>query len=83
MISFLLSYFSFLDINLVRLWESLIKATSAKLKINRDYERMSKPIEYSSMTKDKLMTYTFISILIITVISAVIWSGEKTPSGWT
>ena len=43
---------------------------------------MSKPIEYSSMTKDKLMTYTFISILIITVISAVIWSGEKTPSGW-
>ena len=47
-----------------------------------DYERMSKPQEYSSMTKNKLMTYTFISLLIITVISAVLWSAEKSPDGW-
>jgi len=43
---------------------------------------MSKPIEYSSMTKDKLMTYTFGALLIITVITAVLWSAEKTPNGW-
>ena len=43
---------------------------------------MSKPKEYSSMTKDKLMTYTFISLLIITIVTAVLWSAEKTPSGW-
>ena len=43
---------------------------------------MSKPKEYSFMTKDKLMTYTFISLLIITVISAVLWSAETTPDGW-
>ena len=43
---------------------------------------MSKPKEYSWMTKDKLMTYTFFSLLILTIISAVIWSAEKTPSGW-
>ncbi len=43
---------------------------------------MSKPREYSSMTKDKLMTYTFISLLIITVISAVLWSADTSPDGW-
>ena len=43
---------------------------------------MSKPKEYSSMTKDKLMTYTFVSLVIITVISAVLWSAEKSPDGW-
>jgi Na+-translocating ferredoxin:NAD+ oxidoreductase RnfD subunit/NAD-dependent dihydropyrimidine dehydrogenase PreA subunit len=43
---------------------------------------MSKPKEYSWMTKDKLMTYTFVSLLIITVITAIIWSTEKTPNGW-
>jgi coenzyme F420-reducing hydrogenase beta subunit/Na+-translocating ferredoxin:NAD+ oxidoreductase RnfD subunit len=35
---------------------------------------MSKPIEYSYMTKEKLMTYTFIALLIITIVSAVLWS---------
>jgi Na+-translocating ferredoxin:NAD+ oxidoreductase RnfD subunit/NAD-dependent dihydropyrimidine dehydrogenase PreA subunit len=35
---------------------------------------MSKPKEYSPMTKDKLMTYTFIALLVITVVSAVLWS---------
>jgi electron transport complex protein RnfD len=34
---------------------------------------MSKPKEYSPMTKDKLMTYTFIALLILTVVSAVLW----------
>lgn len=39
---------------------------------------MSKPKEYSFMTKDKLMTYTFIALLIITIITAVMWS-QDTP----
>lgn len=43
---------------------------------------MSKPIEYSYMTKDKLMTYTFIALLVIAVVSAALWSQETTPSGW-
>jgi Na+-translocating ferredoxin:NAD+ oxidoreductase RnfD subunit/NAD-dependent dihydropyrimidine dehydrogenase PreA subunit len=47
-----------------------------------DYERMSKPKDYSWMTKDKLMTYTFFSLLILTVITAALWSTETTPSGW-
>src|SRR5208337_1863837 len=41
---------------------------------------MSKPKEYSSMTKDKLMTYTFFAVLILTVVTAAIWSTETTPS---
>lgn len=43
---------------------------------------MSKPKEYSFMTKDKLMTYTFVALLVITVISAALWSQVTTPSGW-
>jgi electron transport complex protein RnfD len=43
---------------------------------------MSKPKEYSWMTKDKLMIYTFISLVILTVITAALWSAETTPSGW-
>lgn len=39
---------------------------------------MSKPKEYASMTKDKLMTYTFVALLILAVISAVMWS-QVTP----
>jgi Na+-translocating ferredoxin:NAD+ oxidoreductase subunit D len=39
-----------------------------------EYEKMSvKPKEYSSMTKDKLMTYTFIALLVLTIVSAVLW----------
>jgi Na+-translocating ferredoxin:NAD+ oxidoreductase RnfD subunit/NAD-dependent dihydropyrimidine dehydrogenase PreA subunit len=34
------------------------------------------------MTKDKLMTYTFFSLVILTVVTAALWSAEKTPSGW-
>jgi Na+-translocating ferredoxin:NAD+ oxidoreductase RnfD subunit/NAD-dependent dihydropyrimidine dehydrogenase PreA subunit len=43
---------------------------------------MSKPKDYSWMTKDKLMTYTFISLVILTVITAALWSVVTTPSGW-
>ena len=39
---------------------------------------MSKLKEYSTMTKDKLMTYTFIALLILAIITAVIWS-QATP----
>jgi electron transport complex protein RnfD len=34
------------------------------------------------MTKDKLMTYTFIALVILAIVSAVLWWGVTTPSGW-
>ncbi len=34
---------------------------------------MSKPKEYSSMTKDKLMMYTFVALLVLAIISIVMW----------
>ena len=34
------------------------------------------------MSKNRLMTYTFLSILIITIVTAAIWSTEQTPNGW-
>mgnify|MGYP001453118344 CR=1 FL=1 len=34
---------------------------------------MSKPKEYSAMTKDKLMLYTLIALIAITVVSAILW----------
>jgi Na+-translocating ferredoxin:NAD+ oxidoreductase subunit D len=49
---------------------------------------MSKPKEYSSMTKDKLMLYTFVALIALTIVSSVLWSGVvtgtliTTPSGW-
>jgi Na+-translocating ferredoxin:NAD+ oxidoreductase RnfD subunit len=43
---------------------------------------MSKPKEYSWMTKDKLMTYTFFALIILLVITAAFWSQETTPSKW-
>lgn len=42
---------------------------------------MSKPKEYSFMTQNKLMTYTFVALLVIAVISAALWS-QVTDSGW-
>jgi Na+-translocating ferredoxin:NAD+ oxidoreductase subunit D len=42
----------------------------------------TKPKEYSSMTKDKLMTYTFVALLAITIISSILLAQEVTPSGW-
>ncbi len=43
---------------------------------------MSKPKEYSSMTKDKLMLYTFVALLVLAIISAVMWMPVTEPSGW-
>ena len=43
-----------------------------------DYVRMSKPKEYSYMTKDKLMMYTFVALLVLTIITAAMWS-QVTP----
>jgi Na+-translocating ferredoxin:NAD+ oxidoreductase RnfD subunit len=39
---------------------------------------MSKPKEYSYMTKDKLMLYTFVALLVLTIITIVSWS-QVTP----
>ena len=36
--------------------------------------KMSKPKEYSSMTKDKLMTYTFVALVVIAIVTTVMWS---------
>jgi Na+-translocating ferredoxin:NAD+ oxidoreductase RnfD subunit/Pyruvate/2-oxoacid:ferredoxin oxidoreductase delta subunit len=44
---------------------------------------MSKPKEYSWMTKDKLMTYTFAALLILEIVSTVLWWPITTPSGWS
>lgn len=50
---------------------------------------MSKPKEFSSMTKDKLMTYTFVALVVIMIITAVLWWGvvttdlmTQTEVGW-
>ena len=50
---------------------------------------MSKPKDYSWMTKDKLMTYTFIALAILAAITTVMWWGvvAKDPAtgnqvGW-
>ncbi len=40
---------------------------------------MSKPKEYSWMTKDKLMLYTFIALLILAIITTALWS-QVTPT---
>jgi electron transport complex protein RnfD len=44
---------------------------------------MSKPKEYSWMTKDKLMTYTFGALVVLAIITTVLWWGvvTKDPSG--
>jgi electron transport complex protein RnfD len=39
---------------------------------------MSKPKDYSSMTKDKLMTYTFVALVILAIITTVMWWGVVT-----
>ena len=35
---------------------------------------MSKPKEYSWMTKDKIMLYTFIALAVLAAITAILWS---------
>lgn len=44
---------------------------------------MSKPKEYADMTKDKLMTYTFVALLVLTAVSAILWWPITNPSGWS
>ena len=44
---------------------------------------MSKPNEYSWMTKDKLMTYTFFALLILDILAIVMWWPINTESGWS
>lgn len=34
------------------------------------------------MTKDRLMLYTFVALLIITAVSVILWAPVTTPSGW-
>lgn len=36
---------------------------------------MSKVKEYAAMTKDKLMTYTFVALVVIAVITSIMWLG--------
>ncbi|MEM2045486.1 MAG: RnfABCDGE type electron transport complex subunit D [Candidatus Bathyarchaeia archaeon] len=43
---------------------------------------MSKPKEYSLMTKDRLMAYTFVALAILAVVTAVIW-WPITQNGWS
>jgi len=42
---------------------------------------MSKPKENAWMTKDKLMTYTFIALLALVIVSTVLWWPISTASG--
>ncbi len=43
---------------------------------------MSKPKEYSWMTKDKLMSYTLIALAILTAVTAALW-WPVTYAGWS
>jgi Na+-translocating ferredoxin:NAD+ oxidoreductase RnfD subunit len=42
----------------------------------------SAPHITSSMSKNRLMQFTFFAILAVTVVSAALWSSITTPSGW-
>jgi electron transport complex protein RnfD len=60
-----------------------------KQKIKEIMKRMSKPKDYSWMTKDKLMTYTFLALVAIAIVTTVLWWGvvAKDPAtgnviGW-
>jgi len=39
--------------------------------------------EYSAMTKDRLMTYTFIALLILAVVAVILWLPITSTSGWS
>jgi len=43
----------------------------------------SKPKDYSWMTKDKLMTYTFFALLAIAIVTIVMWSGVSSSNMMT
>ncbi len=40
------------------------------------------PHVHGTMTKNRLMQYTFFAILAVTIVSAALWSSVTTPSGW-
>jgi Na+-translocating ferredoxin:NAD+ oxidoreductase RnfD subunit len=42
----------------------------------------SAPHITGEFSKNRLMLYTFSALLLITIITAVLWSAEKTPNGW-
>ena len=68
--------FLFQDQSQSLLWESLIKLPfhiEDILQSRRLCIEMSKPKEYSWMTKDKLMMYTFVALLILVGVSAISW----------
>jgi electron transport complex protein RnfD len=46
------------------------------------WDKMSKPKEYSVMTKDKLMIYTLIALAILAFVTAAIW-WSITQKGWS
>ena len=42
----------------------------------------SAPHIHGTMTKNRMMQYTFFAILAVTIVSAALWSQVTTPSGW-
>jgi Na+-translocating ferredoxin:NAD+ oxidoreductase subunit D len=40
------------------------------------------PHVHGSMTKNRMMQYTFVAILAVTIVSAALWTQVTTPSGW-
>ena len=40
------------------------------------------PHIHGTMTKNRMMQYTFFAILVVTIVSAALWSQVTTPSGW-
>jgi len=43
---------------------------------------MSEAKEYSLMTKDRLMTYTFVALSMLAVVAVVLWFPVSSTSGW-
>ncbi len=44
---------------------------------------MSKPKEYSWMTKDTLMGYTFVALVILAITTSLLWWWTTTSTGWS
>ena len=40
------------------------------------------PHIHGTMTKNRMMQYTFFAILAVTIVSMALWLNVKTPSGW-
>lgn len=40
------------------------------------------PHVHGTMTKNRMMQYTFFAILAVTIVSAALWTQVTTPSGW-